>query len=200
MIRDKSAVAVGMMLTVCAGSASCVSHSPYNPDRLDSTQVSTVANICRTVMRLDPSEPPVANLWPGDPDPAATTNDYRGCVASLSNSLRSSATARLEVQADEDCRSKGLRPNSSRFAACVLKMSQAQSAQHVPQAQYADLVVTPETATLGDPDLSVPEVLRRERLACARIGLDPTGISFAGCVHGLHDVLSASEMDADYEN
>jgi len=163
MIRDKSAVLAGMMLTICVGSASCASYPPYNPDRLDSAQVSAVANICRTVMGLDPAQLPVANLWPGDPDPASTTNDYRGCVASLSN------------------------------------VSQTQETRRAPQRHYADLAAMPEIAT-GDSDPLVPEIIRRERLACAKIGLDPTQTSFAGCVRGLQDVLVASEMDANYEN
>jgi hypothetical protein len=194
-------MAAGVLLTVCAGGASCVSgQPPYDPDRLGNAQVAAVGKICQTVVGVDPSEPLVSNLWPGDPDPASTTNNYRGCVASLSNSLLSSASARLEAQAGKNCGSEGLEPYSPQLADCVLEATRAQSARHLLQTQPVGLVVTPYSAKTDGSDSSEPEILRRERLACMEIGLEPSQRAFATCVRGLRDVLSASEMNADYEN
>jgi len=198
MTLKTSAIAAAVLPIVCATITSCASGPRYNPDHLGAAQVTNVAKICQNVVGLQPSEPLVDNLWPGDPDPELSTNNYRGCIASLSNSLRNSAAARAQMQADRNCRSKGLQADSSQLATCVLHA--LETAPKSASIQAASLVVTPYDAKTSGSDDSIPEILRRERLACAEIGLEPAQRAFASCVNGLKDVLSASQMAGDYEN
>lgn len=78
----------------CMTVASCASVSPYNPDHLSAHEVSRVGEVCQGVMGLQPSKVLTENLWPGDPDPALETNDYRGCIATLSNSLEAATASK----------------------------------------------------------------------------------------------------------
>jgi hypothetical protein len=159
---------VAALCTVAGASiAACASSTPYNPYHLDTARVTQIAGICQTVVGLQPSEPQVENLWPGDPDPELSTNRYRGCIASLSDSVKYVAVARVNP----------VRVN-----------------------------IGPPTATpFGDEEAtdvntSIAETLRRNRRACADIGLEEGGAAFAGCVRGLQDVLSAEDMNANYSN
>lgn len=76
-------------------------------------------------MGLDPPEPLVDNLWPGDPNPGAVTDNYRGCIASLSSSLEGVPAAWGERLALEHCRASGLQPATSELGtACHERSTQ----------------------------------------------------------------------------
>lgn len=126
--------------------ATCASNAPRHPQDVTITQVAQVAEICEEVVGFEPTEPLVDTLWPGDRDPSSATNNYRGCIASLSR------------------------------------------------------VVTPLSDVPEAASSSAPLSGRRERLACAEIGLEPSQRAFESCVSGLRDVLSANEMSALYRN
>jgi hypothetical protein len=144
-------VKMAVLCTVAVATlAACVSRAPYNPDHIDAARSARIAEICQDVMGFGPSEPEFENLWPGDPDPALSTNRYRACIASLSDSMRN---------------------------------IEAKSA----------------TGT-ADTDASIPEALRRERRACADIGLESTDSAFASCVRDLQNVQAAEQMNANYAN
>jgi hypothetical protein len=186
--------AVAMAIAIAA----CASNAPRSPQNLSVTQVGQVAEICEEVMGFEPSEPLVDNLWPGDPDPDSVTNNYRGCVASLSSSLEGVPAAWGERLALDQCRASGLEPGTSELGTCVLRTVEATSAS--VGAETAFLVVT----SFGDiPDAASSSASlsgRRERLACAEIGLEPSQRAYESCVSGLRDVLSANEMSALYRN
>jgi hypothetical protein len=120
----------------CLTIAACAANAPYNPQHLSADQVDQVAEICETVMAFEPSAPLVDNLWPGDPDPESSTNDYRGCVASLSSSLRrvtpvSSPAAGYDMERREQlaCAEIGLKPAQNAFASCVRGLNDVLSAK-----------------------------------------------------------------------
>jgi len=136
--------AAALCSIACASITACASSIPYNPRNLDTAKITQVARICQTTMGLQPSEPQFDNLWPGDPDQGLSTNRYRGCIASLSDSLHGQDGA--------------------------------------------------------DVNTSIAETLRRQRRACAEIGLEPSNDAFASCVRGLQNALSAKDMNANYEN
>lgn len=188
-----------LVVIACTGIAACATSKPYNPDHLSTANASQVGKICQTTMRLQPSEELTENLWPGDPDSASETNDYRGCVATLSNSLELAAAAGEASQAERECRAKGLRDGSPQSAVCVLTVEEAQQAL-VPQQLPAISVAPFLQQTTVNSDDHVPESLRRAQLACAEIGLDPNHGVFNNCVQGLSDVMSASFMDEGYRN
>jgi hypothetical protein len=157
----------------CMSIASCASELPYNPDHLAASEVSRVGEICQGVMGLRPSKVLTENLWPGDPDLALETNDYRGCIATLSNSLETATAVREDSEAGSSSK----------------------------RAQLASLGVMPfvEHTTTPSPD-SVSARLPREQRACAEIGLDPNQRAFENCVQGLRNVMSASSMAENYRN
>jgi hypothetical protein len=176
----------------------CASTPPYNPDHLSMDQLSHVEEVCQTVMGLRPTDALRDNLWAGDPDPAASTNDYRGCIATLSNSLQSGSAVRASSGAERDCRSKGLTTGSSDLALCVLSTERNPPAGQVVLASVTVRpFLVPTGATFAGHVLTG---VSKEQLACAEAGLDPTENGFAGCVQGLTNVMSAGFMEEGYRN
>jgi hypothetical protein len=149
------------------------------------------------VMGLQPTEGLTDNLWPGDPDPAPSTNDYRGCVATLSNSLKHVAAAQTSKQAERECLSRGLATGSSDLALCVLSAEQASAP--ATQIRLASSSGTPLLIPASSNySAHAPAPMRKEQRACAEIGLNPNEEGFATCVDGLRDVLSAGSMQELY--
>jgi hypothetical protein len=192
----RGSIAWTQLLAVAMVFAGCASNAPRLRQRLSITQVGQVAEIFEKVMGLDPTEPLVDNLWPAGPDPDALTNKYRGCVASLSNSLEGVPEAWGERLALDHCRASGLQAGTSELGTCVLRTIEVTSASVAPETAF--LVVTP----FGD----IPEAAsssaslsgRRERLACAEIGLEPSQRAYESCVSGLRDALSANDKSELY--
>lgn len=188
------------LLATAAVASTCLAADPaYNPYHLSAAEIAKVATICQNVMGLHPDAELTDNLWPADPDPARSTNDFRGCTAALSSSLQRAAAARQATQAEQDCRSLGLTDGSSELAMCMLKAEQA--ATPARPIQLAALSVTPflAAATAG-PSGHASATLRREQQSCAELGLDPREAEFARCVQGLTRVMSARFMQDLYRN
>ena len=183
----------------CVSIAAYAIQPTYNPQHLNAAQISQADKICQTVMGLRPSDTLTDNRWPGNPDPGSSTNEYRGCVASLSHSLENITAARAESQADQNCRAKGLEPGSSDFAVCALQTVEAN--QSLKQIRLASLDAKPFIEQAGkDAHAAVPGNVSKERLACAEIGLEPQAAAFASCVEGLRAVMSARFMEEGYPN
>ena len=176
------------------------SGAPYNPQHLSAVQLDQVAEICRTVMGFEPSRPLFENLWPGSPDPEALTNNYRGCVASLAGFLISVPTVWAKTRAQDECQAKGLTPGSSELGLCELRAVEATSGRDA--VETPSLVVTPcsEIGATSQPPATASATRRRQRTACAEIGLVPVQSAFESCVHDLDAVLIAERMSALYQN
>jgi hypothetical protein len=187
----KAAALTGVSIAVYA------SEPTYNPQHLGAAQFSQVDEICQKVMGLRPSDTLRDNLWPANPDEARSTNDYRGCVASLSHSVEDITAARAELQADQNCRAKGLEPGSSEFAVCALHAAEARPGAE--QIRLASLDAKPFIQRARDhTPAAVPGSVSEERLACAEIGLEPKAAAFASCVEDLKAVMSARFMEELY--
>jgi hypothetical protein len=188
-----------LIVGVSMNLASCASAPPYDPNHLSADQLSLVGKVCHTVMGFEPSEALTDNLWPGNPDTAASTNSYRGCIATLSNSLKRAAAARASRQAEQGCLSKGLATDSSDFALCVLTAEETPPPE--TQIRLASLTDTPLLISMTPAyPRHVHAAARKEQLACAAIGLDPIEDAFSGCVQGLTNVMSAGIMNEAYRN
>ena len=194
-----SVVVSALCCVGCAVLSGCASGAPYNPDHLSAAQDAKVGEVCRRVLGLQPSAPEFQNQWPGDPDRELDTNSYRGCVTTLSDSLRQAAAIRLSTQAEQKCRSKGLKAGSSELSLCVLDSLPAEATAHTAEANAVDTSALQQGAETNSGSSSATSA-RKERLACAEIGLDPTRSPFANCVSGLQAVSSAKSMEADYSN
>jgi hypothetical protein len=142
-------------------------------------------------MRLRPSEVLVDNLWSGDPDPAPITNRYRGCIATLSNSLQRLAAAEASRRAEEDCLAQGYTTASPGLALCVLSAEQSPAAA----AQMASMTVV----LTHTPDVQITVSLPKEQRACAELGLNPNDGTFLDCVHGLKNAVAAPLMQDLYK-
>ena len=183
----------------CVSIAAYATEPNYNPQHLNAAQISQVDEICQTVMGLRPSDALTDNLWPGNPDHGSSTNEYRGCVASLSSSLEDITATRAASRADQHCRAEGLEPGSSEFAVCALHDVEAGPVSE--RIQLASLEVRPFIAPARvNVPASVPGSVSRKRLACAGIGLEPNTGAFASCVEGLTAVMSATFMEEGYRN
>jgi len=203
--RHVGNAARGIGFGIKAAALACVSiavygsEPTYNPQHLNAAQISQVDGICQRVMGLRPSDVLTDNLWPGSPDHGASTNEYRGCVASLSQSMENIAAARAERQADQNCRAKGLEPGSSDFAVCALQAVEAKSGSERIQLASLDAKPFIEQARKDAPTAASGSV-SKERLACAEVGLEPQAAAFTSCVAGLRAVMSARFMDEGYRN
>jgi hypothetical protein len=83
-----SCVALGAASVACAGT------SLFNPDNLDSAQLTHVAEVCQTVLGLSPTERLQGGNRIGDDRLDYWTSHYRGCILSLSDSLGTIGAAR----------------------------------------------------------------------------------------------------------
>jgi hypothetical protein len=166
----------------------CAAAAPgFNPDRLHDPQVSRVEAVCESVMGLSPSERLVGGYWMGDSRLDYWTSRYRGCVTSLSDSMSTITANQANEQADRDCRAKGYTTGSSDLALCVL-----QTARATESAETAQPTSQPLPSASGSLFYaSASERRRREELACAAIGIEPTGDAFKACVSDLQRTFHA---------
>src|ERR1700761_1517766 len=133
---------------------------------------SPVADVCRAVMGLDPGEA-----------------HFVGCVESLDGSLNAARRDRDLACSRQACVDRGLRPGTPALAVCAVEGRGAATGL-TPIA--ADPAAAPRAARSWSYAQN-DERRQRERLACASLGLDPTGQAFDGCVAG----LAASLFEAD---
>jgi hypothetical protein len=196
--RVRGLIATAVFSALASG-FSAASEPTYNPQHLSAAQISQVDETCQKVMGLRPSDTLTDNLWPGNPDHGSSTNEYRGCVASLSHSMENITAARAASQADQNCRAKGFEPGSSDFAVCALQAVEAKPGSERIQLASLDDKPFIEQARKDAP-APVPGRVSKERLACAEIGLEPKAVAFASCVEGLKAVRSARFMEEGYRN
>ncbi len=183
----------------CMGVAACATAAPYtadNPDHLAAARLSQVASICQNVLGLKPSERPSSGTWPGDVHLAPVTSHYQGCVTSLSDSLQQADSAASAQRADVDCRAQGLAAGSPALALCVLREEQRPDTARFASAPVAASggSQSPQAGPVAVGSFfyaSGNETERREQLACASLGLEPTEGQFSSCVHNLQSTFFA---------
>jgi hypothetical protein len=106
---------------VAASITACAAEPTYNPDNLSGAQVAQVVDICQNVMGFSPNEALSGGYWMGNDRLDYWTSKYRGCIVSLSDSLRNAMDDQVARQADADCRAKGFETGSADLALCVLR-------------------------------------------------------------------------------
>jgi hypothetical protein len=130
-----------------------------------------IALVCRNTMGVQPG-----------------TAQFDACAASLSGSQRSFSGNGAVLSARDVCLNSGLKERTAALAECTLKGSDAAAGQ----ARLAD-VVTGGPAAGSYFTSTGRERLAREKLACARIGLNPRLGAFDSCVAGLQAAMFASD-------
>lgn len=177
------------------GMGGCAAGAPYNPDGLDNGGIARVTDICQNVLGLSPSEPVVAGPWTGigAQELDSFSNHYQGCVSSLSDTLRQAATSLQALSAEQNCSASGLQPGSPELALCVLKTVNGESDRTTPQLVVSAKPVSAELPATSASfyGASPHETVRRERLACAALGLIPGTVAFDGCVKQLDGTFFA---------
>ncbi len=181
-----SAIAV-LSISACAAATPA-----FNPAGLQETQLSRVAQVCQNVMGLSPAERLIGGEWLGDSHLDYWTSRYRGCVTSLSDSLQSLGNLQANQEADRACRAKGYADGSSDLALCVLQSTQTQG----PVGAQQSVVSQPSAEALPTASgslfyASAHERRRREELACAAVGIEPTRDAFKACVNDLQNTFHA---------
>jgi hypothetical protein len=184
-------MAAASCLMLGATVTACAAVPVYNPDHLQAVQFEHVSDICQNVMGLSPQEPLKGGDWLGQPRLDYDTSHYRVCIISLSDSLQSAVDARLTQQADADCRAKGLTPGSSDLALCVLNYVNERPADDTqPASATLSRVALPQPTT-SYYYASPHDYVRRERIACAALGLEPAQSAFDTCVANINHALHA---------
>lgn len=105
---------------------------------------------------------------------------YGVCVDSLSSKISEQRRNAKLAQADATCREAGVQPGAA-LALCVLDHTSANK--------------VPTSSRQGD---TAADILQREKIACAKIGLNPAGGSFADCVADMQDGFD--KVDAPMTN
>jgi hypothetical protein len=186
MPATASCVMLGASMTACAAVPT------YNPDHLQAAQFERVSDICQNVMGLRPNEPLKGGDWLGQPRIDYDTSHYRVCIISLSDAMQNAVDTAVTQQADADCRAKGLAPNSSDLALCVLKDANDRpaSSDAMSSAAQASRVQMPQAASSYHA-ASPHEKVYREQVSCAALGLEPSQSSFHSCVTNFNQALYA---------
>jgi hypothetical protein len=185
-------LAAGAAAVAVMSASACAAATPmFNPDNLQDAQLARVAQVCQNVMGLSPSERLIGGQWLGDSRLDYWTSRYRGCVTSLSDSVQSAGESQAKEAADRDCRAKGYATGSPDLALCVLQGARevrtAASAQNVNQQGAEPLPAASGSLFYA----SAHERRRREELACAALGIEPTGDAFKACVNDLQNTFHA---------
>ncbi len=148
--------------------------APYNPGDLAAGQAAATADVCRSVMRLEPGEA-----------------HYNGCLESLSRALKGLEQNRGVQDAHAACMAKGLEPGSPALSACTVTLSEAEDGGRLRLAVGSADGLTVPGGKKSYAMASNGDIRARERLACALLGLDPTHAGFQGCVADLAQTLFA---------
>jgi hypothetical protein len=207
MLSVVSCALAGASMAGCATPSASEAHEP----------ATAVAGICQNVLGLSPTERLTGGNWTGTDKLDYWTSHYRGCLASLSDSLQGARDTAVVQQAEERCRGQGLLPGSPDLALCVLQSAnehpdpaprQATTATaHASTATAATSTAAPESSTASTaarafaaaPGVAAGsfyfasngEIARREQIACAALGLSPAQPQFKGCVQQLRDTFYA---------
>ena len=173
-----------VLAALLAGAATQAVAAPYNPRDLSAPQLARINEFCQNTMGLSPREPP-SGVWGAAQDPHLDPgeNHYQGCAASLSEALGGVNKARVAVQADADCRARGLLDGTPGLADCVLRSRGQTAARDEPVDEPAP---PPQAADRGKSGsffiARAHEIAWREREACAQLGLEPGFPVFQACV------------------
>lgn len=188
-IKTALLTAAGSLIASASLSAGAANGN-FNPDKLDTAHLDQVSQVCENVMGLHANEPLTGGYWLGDARLEYWTSHYRGCVTSLSDSIQKVADVEATEQADASCQAKGYQTGSSDLALCVLQAADERRG-NAETATATPISYHPETANGSFFYASGKELNRREQIACASLGLDPSNASFAECVKDLKDTLYA---------
>lgn len=142
----------------------------YVPQGLNPTEAQGVGRICRGVMGLEPGE-----------------EHFQSCLDTLADQVRALKRGRQVSDARAACLEHGLAPGSPALAECEAARSEA--ARQVVTPIDADLGPAPKSYFYASPT----EVRRRERMACARLGLEPAAPGFNSCVAGLQSAMFSAD-------
>jgi hypothetical protein len=185
--------AASSAMAVLSVSACAAATPAFNPNGLQEGQLSRVAQVCQNVMGLSPSERLIGGNWVGDSRLEYWTSRYRGCMTSLSDSVRNAGDMDANQQADHACRAKGYADGSPDLALCVLQSARQfqgrDGAQQTPVSQQSAEALPTASGSLFYA--SAHERRRREELACAAVGIEPTGAAFKACVNDLQNTFHA---------
>ena len=150
-------------------------------------------------MGLSPAERLIGGNWLGDSHLDYWTSRYRGCVTSLSDSVQNVGEIHAKQQADQACRAKGYADGSPDLALCVLQSArQNQGTGDVQQAAAGEHSTQAVPSARGSLFYaSAHERRQREELACAALGIEPTGSAFSACVKDLQRTFHAIDTPID---
>jgi hypothetical protein len=188
------AMTVTSIAIAVLGISACAAATPaFNPDGLQESELSRVAQVCQNVMGLSPSEHLIGGYWLGDSHLEYWTSRYRGCMTSLSDSVQSAGDSHAKQQADRACRAKGYADGSPDLAVCVLQSARqnrdSATVQQTSASQQSAQAVPTASGSLFYA--SAHERRQREELACAAVGIEPTDDAFKACVNDLQNTFHA---------
>jgi hypothetical protein len=196
--RHTSAAIAGALAMCVSAEASSAAPS-YNPDGLDTVQLTRVLDVCEHVLGLRASEPLTGGVWIHANRLDYWTSHYRGCVLALSDAVINSTRAGKADDAHRSCEAKGLKVGTPDYGSCMLSAMRQGSA--AASAKVDANLAEPESAEVAQQSTSFfssspRTTASREELACASVGVDPAGPAFETCVKELDSILYAIDHPA----
>jgi hypothetical protein len=116
---------------------------------------------------------------------------YEACVQSLSDTQENAVSRVALSRARDACRKRGFAPGTPALAKCALGASDTSLATSVDPSP--DRTVAPPGGRRSYFAVSPGMAFRRDQLACAELGLDPTGSAFSACAADLRAALAAAD-------
>ena len=187
--------ALALSVSVDAGAAK----QPYNPDGLDTVQLTRVLDVCEHVLALRASEPLTGGVWIGVNRLDYWTSHYRGCVLALSDAVINNTRADTADEAHKSCEAKGFKVGTPDYGSCMLT-AMRQASPNATAKEAANLAA-PAKGEGSQPltsyfNSSSRVTARREELACASVGVDPATPAFEACVRELDRIFYAIDHPA----
>ncbi len=169
MTRKALSPALGLAAVLAA--AGPVAAASYVPQGLTLAEAQGVGRICQAVMGLEPAE-----------------EHFQGCLDSLADQVRALKRARALADARDGCLGRGRPPGSPALAECEAARPEGGA---VAVATLVDADVGPSAKSYFYA--SPTEVRRRERMACAHLGLEPAAPGFNSCVAALQSAMFSAD-------
>ena len=167
---------MSVSVLVSAAAAGCAGAATFNPYGLPDGQVANINRICGSVMGLEHGE-----------------EHYQNCVESLMASARGLDRGLQLSNARAACRRS--EPGASPVALSECELQRADSQPIAAPTDGSEALDSPPAKSYAYA--SNGEVRRRERIACARLGLDPLAADFGACVAGLQASMFAADNPAN---
>lgn len=120
--------------------------------------------------------------------------EMQGCMNALSDAVSARAEGDNDLWSDRYCAMQGYQTGTAAFSVCVLGAQNThRTAQTAAASDNAPVQLAYGSGPINKGDWTFDGRHRREQLACAQLGLDPSGGAFDSCVTSLEYAMYSAD-------